>query len=252
MNEARIFLSYARKHGEAFATALRQRLQREHPELPLWQDRAEMEGGVGWWIQIEEALDRVEFLVIVMTPRALASEITRKEWRYARQRGVIVYPVKGVPDAELDFDSVPNWMRKAQWFDIGWLATDGTLATGPEWETFIRHLQSHHERRCVPFMAPDNRRRSWTDRGSSRHCSGCCWTRSARIPSGSPLPSRAPAVMARRRWPRPCATKPGCRQRDRNRPPPPRQAIQGPPGARPVRGRRSIHAIRKHRLREVS
>ena len=46
-----------------------------------------MQCGVGWWKQIEEALDQVRFLVIVMTPAAMESEMTRKEWRYARQRG---------------------------------------------------------------------------------------------------------------------------------------------------------------------
>ena len=69
----RIFLSYARKDGEEFATRLRNRLQTEQPEIVLWQDRAEMEGGVGWWKQIEEALDQVRFLVIVITPAAKAT-----------------------------------------------------------------------------------------------------------------------------------------------------------------------------------
>src|SRR5437762_12072485 len=45
----RVFISYARKDGEAFASNLRQRLQEEEPEITLWQDRAELEGGVGWW-----------------------------------------------------------------------------------------------------------------------------------------------------------------------------------------------------------
>ena len=36
----------------------------------------------------------------------MQSEMTRKEWRYARQFGVNVYPVKGCPDAELDYDSL--------------------------------------------------------------------------------------------------------------------------------------------------
>src|ERR1700740_3209631 len=108
----RIFLSYARKDGEEFATRLRNRLQTEQPEIVLWQDRTEMEGGVGWWKQIEEALDQVRFLVIVMTPAAMQSEMTRKEWRYARQRGVNVYPVKGCRDDELDFASLPNWMGR--------------------------------------------------------------------------------------------------------------------------------------------
>ena len=94
MGKSGIFISYARKDGEAFANALRERLQKDAPDIRVWQDRREIEGGIGWWRQIEEALERVEFLVIVMTDAVLESEITRKEWRYARQQGVCVYPVR--------------------------------------------------------------------------------------------------------------------------------------------------------------
>ena len=140
----RVFISYARKDGEKFATNVRKRLQKEEPEITLWQDRAEMEGGVGWWKQIEEALDQVRFLVIVMTPAAMQSEMTRKEWRYARQRGVNVYPVKGCPDADLDYARLPNWMRKAHFFD-----------PDSEWQTFVNYLKSDREPKRVAFMAPD-------------------------------------------------------------------------------------------------
>ena len=92
----RVFLSYARADGEQFATQLRQRLEAEH--IPLWQDRVGMEGGRDWWQQITEALDHVEFMVLVMTPAAMLSQTVRREWRYARQQGVCVYPVKGAPD----------------------------------------------------------------------------------------------------------------------------------------------------------
>jgi len=49
-------LSYARMDGEAFATALRRRLEEQEPDITLWQDLAKLEGGVGWWPQIEAAL----------------------------------------------------------------------------------------------------------------------------------------------------------------------------------------------------
>jgi len=136
-----VFVSYARKDGEAFANALRARLEAE--DIKVWQDRREIEGGIGWQKQIEEALERVEFLVIVMTPHAMQSEITRWEWRYARQQGVCVYPVKGVPDAELDYASLPNWMRKASFYDLD-----------KEWEKFVAHLNRGCEIARVPFMAP--------------------------------------------------------------------------------------------------
>ena len=109
----RVFLSYARFDGEPFATQLRQRLQDEN--IPLWQDRVGLEGGKDWWLQITEALKKVEFLVLVMTPAAMDSETVRKEWRYARLQGVCVYPVKGVPD--LDFTNLPHWMSTAHFYD---------------------------------------------------------------------------------------------------------------------------------------
>jgi hypothetical protein len=87
--EPRIFVSYARSDGKAFASALRRRLQDEHG-FPLWQDLADMEGGRDWWLQITDAIDRTEYLVLVMTPRALASPVARRELRYARQRSEFV------------------------------------------------------------------------------------------------------------------------------------------------------------------
>src|SRR5712692_3936561 len=116
---ARVFISYARSDGKDFATNLRKRLEKARPEITLWQDVISEEGGRDWWLQITEAIDHVEFMVLVMTPAAMKSETVRKEWRYARQKGVCVYPVKGVPDAQLDFDSLPRWMRDKQFYDLG-------------------------------------------------------------------------------------------------------------------------------------
>jgi hypothetical protein len=112
----RIFVSYARSDGKKVAAELRSRLQDEHG-FSLWQDLADMEGGKNWWQQITQAIDHVEYLVLVMTPKALASPIVRKEWRYARQQGKCVIPVVGAND--LDFDSLPGWMKRAHFVDPG-------------------------------------------------------------------------------------------------------------------------------------
>src|SRR5260370_11551623 len=133
----RVFLSYARSDGEQFATQLRQRLEAEH--IPLWQDRVGMEGGRDWWLQITEVLDVVEFMVLVMTPAAMCSETVRREWRYARQQGVCVYPVKGVPD--LDFNSLPHWMRSAHFYDLA-----------HEWPKLLNDLNTRCQQPRVPFM----------------------------------------------------------------------------------------------------
>jgi WD40 repeat protein len=136
----RVFISYARSDGEAFATDLRKRLLAKH--IPLWQDRVGMEGGRGWWQQITEALDQVEFMVLVMTPAAMQSPTVRKEWRYARQQGVCVYPVMGIPN--LDFASLPHWMHKAHFYDLS-----------HEWTKFVNDLNTRCEQVRVPFMVED-------------------------------------------------------------------------------------------------
>ena len=136
----RVFISYARSDGEPFATDLRQRLLAEH--IPLWQDRVGMEGGKDWWQQITEALDVVEFMVLVMTPAAMRSEMVRKEWRYARQQGVCVYPVKGEPD--LEFNSLPHWMRSVHFYDLDY-----------EWQKLVNDLNTRCQQARVPFMVEE-------------------------------------------------------------------------------------------------
>ncbi len=135
-----VFISYARSDGEEFANLLRQRLETE--QIPLWQDRVGMEGGRDWWLQVTEALDQVEFMALVMTPNALKSDTVRKEWRYARQQGVCVYPIKGSPD--LDFESLPRWMRSAHFYDLE-----------REWQKFVNDLKTRCQVRRVPFMVGD-------------------------------------------------------------------------------------------------
>ncbi len=113
-----VFLSYARKDGEEFAAALRQRLRSEAPDIDIKQDRLLLEAGVGWWKQLTAAIESVDFLILVMTPSTMESPTVRKEWRYARQQGVCVYPVKGAADSALRFADLPRWMSKTHFFDI--------------------------------------------------------------------------------------------------------------------------------------
>ncbi|MBZ0278449.1 MAG: TIR domain-containing protein, partial [Anaerolineae bacterium] len=137
----RIFISYSRQDGETFATQLRQRLEAEG--LPIWQDRDRMEGGVGWWQQITDALETVEFMVLVATPAALNSTVVTREWRYARQQGVCVYPVQ-VPGLPLDFGALPQWMKDSHFYNLE-----------KEWETFLNYLKNPCHAVRVPFMPPD-------------------------------------------------------------------------------------------------
>ena len=141
MPDPTIFVSYARSDGFELGRALSERLTRDHG-FSVWRDLANLEGGSDWWRQITEAIDRVEYLVLVMTPAALSSRAVRDEWRYARQRGVCVVPVVGV--AALDFSGLPEWMRRTHFVD----------PREPEqWIRFVRTLECPCRTTRVPMMA---------------------------------------------------------------------------------------------------
>src|SRR5438270_2068693 len=136
----RVFISYARADGEDFARKLREDL--EAAGILCWMDRYGLEGGKDWRQQILEALDTVEFLVLVMTPAAIQSSNVQWEWQTARQQGVCVYPVKAVP--KLDYSSLPRWMQKSHFY-----------TRDAEWSTFIGHLNSYCEKVRIPFIPYD-------------------------------------------------------------------------------------------------
>lgn len=148
-----VFISYARSDGEDFATALRERLLTEG--VPVIQDRVKLEGGRDWWLQIKDAIETVEFMVLVMTPAAMRSEVVRKEWRYARQKGVCVYPVKAGSKAEFDalIGTLPRWMRDLHVYDIGFDPT--AFESGPEWRKLVNDLNTRCDDPHVPFMCED-------------------------------------------------------------------------------------------------
>ena len=135
-----VFLSYSRKDGEVFARQLR--IELESAGVTVWQDRTQMEGGVDWWSQITQALQTVQFMVLVATPGALGSEVVRKEWSYARRQGVWVYPVV-VPGNPPDFNVLPRWMKNLHFYDYSHAESR---------ESFFKHIQQvEHKRPRVPY-----------------------------------------------------------------------------------------------------
>ena len=138
--KARVFISYARNDGEEFAQDLLARV--EGKGIPCWLDRVQMKGGQDWWQQIKDALNTVEFFVLVMTPAAIESQWTRKEWVYARQQGVCVYPV--IASSDLNFDALPRWMRDVHFYDLE-----------HQWAKFINDLNTRCQVPRVPFMVED-------------------------------------------------------------------------------------------------
>jgi len=148
-----VFLSYCRSDGAKFAAALRDKLEKEHPEIKLWQDVISERAGRDWWLQITEALDHVEYMVLVLTPDAMQSVTVRKEWRYARQQGVCVFPVQG--SSHLEFSVLPRWIRDLHIDDIGYDEQHNRFPSGGQWQKFINQLNSPCDTPRVPFMAED-------------------------------------------------------------------------------------------------
>ena len=139
---SRVFISYARSDGADCANWLRVKLQCEHPDVTLWHDIASERAGRDWWQQITEALDHVAYMVLIATPSAMRSDMVRKEWRYARQRGVCILPVQA--SDRLNFDSLPRWMKTKHFADLKITA---------QWELFVADLRRPCIASRVPFMA---------------------------------------------------------------------------------------------------
>ncbi|MCL4256149.1 MAG: TIR domain-containing protein, partial [Anaerolineae bacterium] len=118
-NTAKYFISYARDDGEAYAKELRQKLIAEFGEDSLWRDREGIHADdqAGWWKQITDALDQVEFMLLLATPKAMQSKVVRKEWRYARSKGVTVCPIL-VPDNHPPFEKLPFGLSQKHFYDL--------------------------------------------------------------------------------------------------------------------------------------
>jgi hypothetical protein len=140
----RVFVSYARRDGEAIAADLVERIV--SAGISVWRDREGMRGGESWWNQIDLVLDQVEFMVVAMTPGAIDSEVVRKEWDLARRKGVCIFPVLG--PGKLPWAQMPSWMRRVHFYDLKHQSTK-----------FINDLNTRCQKIRVPFMVealPEN------------------------------------------------------------------------------------------------
>ena len=140
-----VFLSYARKDGQAFAELVRARLT--GLGYDVWQDVVDMVGGQDWWLQIEERIQRASAVVSVTTGGALASPVVRREWTHARRVGTPFLPVTNDP---LVFATAPRWLGK---LDVFVLAPDHPHADAT-WARLVHQLAHPPAPRPVPFMAP--------------------------------------------------------------------------------------------------
>ncbi|MEO5996056.1 MAG: toll/interleukin-1 receptor domain-containing protein [Chitinophagaceae bacterium] len=107
------FISYSHSDGEQLALDLQQKITSNDKEqnITFWQDHSQMKYGQ-WSKQIEEAIVAVDFLIIIITPGALASSNCKDEWMYARRNGVAVLPINGKPNDPEFFNTFPGWLKK--------------------------------------------------------------------------------------------------------------------------------------------
>ena len=110
-----VFISYATGDGAEFAEGLRAALIAHR--IDVWQDVIKLRGGDNWWQQIVEAITRVKYVLMVLTPLELNRPTVQKEWRLVRQEGVRVLPILASPDIKIE--TLPRWMQKIQLYRLG-------------------------------------------------------------------------------------------------------------------------------------
>jgi hypothetical protein len=72
----RIFLSYSRRNKE-YASQLQQQLRSQ--DLHAWRDETNIPGSAEWAAVIEAAIERMDALVVIVTPESAVSEWVEKE-----------------------------------------------------------------------------------------------------------------------------------------------------------------------------
>jgi hypothetical protein len=94
-----VFISYARKDGAQLAKRLLGDLQREGFDVGL--DTQEKAGGATWTRKIEEAIDRAQVVLALLTNGSYKSEICRAEQLRALRHGKCVIPLLAQRGADI-------------------------------------------------------------------------------------------------------------------------------------------------------
>ena len=92
-----IFVSYARHDGGVLARHLQEDLNAAG--FDVWIDTSEIEGGASWSVAIEEALDKAEVALVILSHAAHVSEICRAEQIMSLDKGKRVIPLLAQSDA---------------------------------------------------------------------------------------------------------------------------------------------------------
>ena len=80
-NRYSVFISYSHKDGIVLAREITTKIAEDKRGIGItfWKDDDSLHYGQ-WTRQIEEAIEAVEFMIMVLTPAALASSNCKEEW----------------------------------------------------------------------------------------------------------------------------------------------------------------------------
>jgi len=104
-----LLISYARRDGAELALRLRKDLTAAG--FNVWLDTQRIEGGASWTVEIEEAIERAEVVLALLTPGSYASEICRAEQLRSLRKGKCVIPLVAGYGGEV----VPLYLEGKNW-----------------------------------------------------------------------------------------------------------------------------------------
>jgi WD40 repeat protein len=91
VGQQRIFVSYARRDAAELALRLQKDLTAKGFEV--WLDTQRIAGGASWTVEIEEAIERAQVVLALLTQGSYASDICRAEQLRSLRKGKRVIPV---------------------------------------------------------------------------------------------------------------------------------------------------------------
>ncbi len=97
---AQVFISYSRK-DLSFVERLAADLK--NVGLDVWYDVSSLRGGARWRLEIETGIKNSQFVIVVLSPDAVASEWVEREFLFASNRGRKIIPLLFRP-CELPLD----------------------------------------------------------------------------------------------------------------------------------------------------
>ncbi len=137
-----LFISYVLEDG-AFVHAVVERLRLDYPDIIIHDALPhQFAAKEDWREQLSSGLDRSQGMLVILSRAALRSSQLQREWRYARQRGICIYPL--ITRQPIDLNILPNWIRRGYY----------EYNKRSSWQSLIIQLRDNCQARAIPFMAP--------------------------------------------------------------------------------------------------